>query len=102
MQILSNNTQKRILPRAFGTALLAMLVLASTLVILVQPSKITRAADSFTFTAAGDYAKTGYTTANLQDIAGSGASFNLGLGDFNYDPTGTTTDQWSTYLKSNL
>jgi hypothetical protein len=56
---------------------------------------------SFLFTAAGDYGETSYTTANLNYIAHSGASFHLGLGDFNYD-AGITPDAWSAYAKSHL
>ena len=56
---------------------------------------------SFSFTAAGDYAQTGYTSANLNYIARSGVSFHLGLGDFNYIP-GTSPDAWASYVKGNL
>src|SRR5579884_1008175 len=56
---------------------------------------------SFSFTAAGDYAQTGYTTANLNYIAHAGVSFHLGLGDFNYTP-GASPDAWASYVKGNL
>ncbi|MEO9056887.1 MAG: hypothetical protein ABI396_01795 [Ktedonobacteraceae bacterium] len=55
----------------------------------------------FSFTAAGDYGQTSYTTANLNYIARSGVNFSLGLGDFDYDPN-TTADAWSSYAKSLL
>jgi hypothetical protein len=57
---------------------------------------------SFRFTAAGDYAQTSYTAANLNYIAHSGASFHLGLGDFNYNLAGPSADSWSSYVKSSL
>lgn len=90
-----------------GTVLLIVFMLASTLLALVhthQPARATSAPGSFTFTAAGDYSQTKFTTANLQYIARSGASFNLALGDFNYVPTVTQTDaiNWSNYAKANL
>lgn len=61
-----------------------------------------RTATSFRFTAAGDYAQTSYTTANLDYIARSGARFHLALGDLNYDPTNVTATSWSSYVKSHL
>ena len=56
---------------------------------------------SFSFTAAGDYGQTSYTTANLNYIARSRVNFHLGLGDFDYDPA-TSIYAWSTYVKSHL
>lgn len=55
----------------------------------------------FTFTAAGDYGQTNYTTANLNYITHSGASFHLGLGDFDYDPSSSPA-AWAAYAKSHL
>src|SRR5437763_16435188 len=80
-----------------------LFVSVSAFFAITQHSTETSAAasSSFTFTAAGDYANTSATTANLKLIANSGAKFNLALGDFNYDPTLSAT-QWSAYLKSNL
>src|SRR5437764_15218837 len=76
-----------------GMACVALLMLTSIGLILVQTrqSDPVRAATgakgaSFTFTAAGDYDQTAATTANLHYIAQSGASFHLGLGDFDYNP----------------
>jgi hypothetical protein len=88
---------------AFRAILLIMFVSVSASFAIAQHSRETHAASSssFTFTAAGDYANTTATTANLQLIAKSGAQFNLALGDFNYDPTLSAT-RWSTYVKSNL
>jgi len=66
------------------------------------PGKPVSTASSFRFTAAGDYAQTTYTTANLEYIARSGANFHLALGDLNYDPAHVTAEQWSDYVKSHL
>lgn len=125
------NNRKRTLLRSRSflllvTVLLAVLVVGSTLLTLVlskregQARNLTSSVNkgtatqkptntptpkvipSFVFTAAGDYAQTTYTTANLNNIAKSKAAFNLGLGDFNYDPRHITSDQWSTYVKSHL
>jgi len=86
-----------------GTAFLLVLLVVSTLVALTSSSKRTtaQAASSFSFTAAGDYGQTNYTTANLKYIASSGVKFNLGLGDFSYDSS-VNADQWSSYVKSYL
>ena len=61
----------------------------------------TRAATSFRFTAAGDYGQTATTTATFTQIGSAGASFDLGLGDFNYHPQ-VSAASWSTYAKSHL
>ena len=105
----NNKQKKKILLSertfSFGNAFLVALLIASMRLVVVPVSQSTRAASSsFSFTAVGDYAQTNYTTANLQHIAESGASFHLALGDFAYvdRPTKTTTDQWSTYVKSHL
>jgi hypothetical protein len=73
---------------------------------LVKPSATskndrTKVNPDFSFTAAGDYGQTSYTTANLSYIAHSGAKFHLGLGDFDYDPS-TSANAWSAYAKSHL
>jgi hypothetical protein len=120
-----NNNHKRGLSRSRGILLLVVLVVAGTLLTLVlsnkgsqiknltskvsqaqkpasaTPSMRPKAATSFSFTAAGDYAQTNYTTDNLHYIAESKVAFNLGLGDFNYDPK-VTPGAWSTYVKSHL
>lgn len=96
------NQQKRSLLRFLSTTSISVLIIASTLVVLAHSSKPTRADSSFSFTAAGDYGQTSYTTANLNYIGGSGARFNLALGDLNYDPTHTTADAYSNYVKSHL
>ncbi|HLX55479.1 MAG TPA: hypothetical protein VKR83_00495 [Ktedonobacteraceae bacterium] len=64
-------------------------------------SKSAKPNPDFSFTAAGDYGQTSYTTANLNYIARSGVKFHLGLGDFDYDPN-TSADAWSAYAKSHL
>jgi len=71
------------------------------MLVLAPPNKPARAAASFSFTAVSDYGQTSHTTTNLNYIATSGVSFNLGLGDLNYNPN-VTTDAWSTYAKSHL
>ena len=85
---------------SLSTVLLTMLVSVSMLfaIIHVGTGAYAASSTSFTFTAVGDYAETSVTTANLKLIAGSGAKFNLALGDFNYDPTLSAT-QWSSYVK---
>ncbi len=89
---------------SLSTISLVVLIIVSTCIALtsVNKGKVVRAAGtSFTFTVAGDYAQTKHTTANLKQIAQSGANFNLGLGDFSYTST-VTADQWSTYAKGYL
>ena len=56
---------------------------------------------SFTFTAAGDYGQTNYTTQVLKYIAHSGVKFDLALGDFSYNPA-VNAAAWSAYAKSYL
>ncbi len=60
---------------------------------------------SFSFTAAGDYGQTTYTTENLEKIKqlyDSGQiSFHLALGDFSYDPN-VSAAAWSAYAKNLL
>ncbi|GAC1566267.1 MAG: hypothetical protein NVS3B14_07320 [Ktedonobacteraceae bacterium] len=86
-----------------ATLFMVALLIVSTFFTLAQRSKGTtaQAAGSFSFTAAGDYGQTSYTTANLKYIAKSGASFNLALGDFSYSSS-VKASAWSTYAKSNL
>jgi len=111
-----------------GSVLLVGLVIASTLFILtringgnatpptppsltgthlvtatqpLKPTAITMFNPDFSFTAAGDYGQTSYTTANLNYIARSGAKFHLGLGDFDYDPN-SSVHAWGAYAKSHL
>jgi hypothetical protein len=81
--------------RVVGSPALSFIVLASTLFLLTYASRPARAV-GFSFTAVGDYAETNYTTANLNYIAHSGASFNLALGDFDY--THRAAAQWSSYV----
>jgi hypothetical protein len=81
--------------RLVGSPALSFIVLASTLFLLTYTSRPARAV-GFSFTAVGDYAKTNYTTANLNYIAHSGASFNLAVGDFDY--THRAAAQWSSYV----
>jgi hypothetical protein len=92
---------------SLGMVCLVVLMLGSAGLRLIhfKRAKTVQAAggqsSSFTFTAAGDYDQTPATTANLHYIAHSGASFHLGLGDFDYNPAVSAT-QWSHYVTSSL
>jgi PKD repeat protein len=74
------------------------------LALILMPSYLSSAfggPTSFVFTASGDYGKTKATTANLQLIARSGASFNLALGDLGYLSTWAGNETaWCNYVKS--
>src|SRR6266700_1211778 len=102
-----HNNRKSNLPgflslSTLGLVCLLMLVAASTFFAAIGSRKGAQADSSFSFTAAGDYGQTNSTTANLNYIAGSGASFNLALGDLNYDPATVSADVWSSYVKGHL
>ncbi len=88
------------------TGFLITLLVASTLLVFMHANKPTLADASFSFSAAGDYGETKNTTTNLKymgNLANSGAvSFNLALGDLNYDSTTVTAEQWSNYVKGYL
>ncbi len=56
---------------------------------------------TFTFTAAGDYGANSDTTAGLNLIGSSGASFNLALGDFSYSDL-TPEAAWCDYVKAEV
>lgn len=60
---------------------------------------------SISFTMAGDYGQTNYTTANLNYIAQQyktkKINFHLALGDFSYN-TSVNAAAWSAYAKSHL
>ena len=66
-----------------------------------KPTPTAQAGISFTFTTAGDYGQTNYTTQVLKYIAHSGVKFNLALGDFSYNPA-VSAATWSAYAKSLL
>ena len=68
---------------------------------ILKPTATAKVGPDFSFTAAGDYGQTSYTTANLNYLARSGVKFHLGLGDFDYDPN-TSANAWSAYAKSHL
>ncbi len=57
-------------------------------------------ADSFVFTAAGDYGSSKATTATLDLIARSDAGFNLALGDLSY--TDAPESEWCDYVHSKV
>src|SRR5918992_5798607 len=65
-----------------------------------EDANVTEAADSFVFTAAGDYGFNKDTTATLDLIARSGASFNLALGDLSY--TDAPESDWCAYVHSRV
>jgi hypothetical protein len=91
---------------SLASVLLLALLVASAVGALAPTARRTaaRAAGSFTFTAAGDYAQTRYTSANLTFMKTSGAAFNLALGDFSYTSpvTGSVADAWSSYASGNV
>src|SRR5947209_1771867 len=107
MSTMVNNQPKSRMPRSHPvvsgfSVLLLVLIVGSAVVALAHSRKMTVAyanTPSFTFTADGDYGQASNTTANLQYIAktgangGPGASFNLGLGDFNYSYPAVTAQQ---------
>ncbi len=66
-----------------------------------KPTPTAQPDPGFTFTAAGDYGQTNYTTANLKYIAHSGVKFDLALGDFSYNPA-VNAAAWSAYAKTYL
>lgn len=66
-----------------------------------KPTATATPETSFTFTAAGDYGQTSYTTKNLKYIAQAKVNFHLALGDFSYDPN-VSAAAWSAYAKSYL
>src|SRR6266568_4541014 len=88
------------------TGFLIALLVASTLLVFMHANKPTLADVSFSFSAAGDYGETKNTTTNLKymgNLANSGAvSFNLALGDLNYDSTTVTAEQWICPIRSGM
>jgi hypothetical protein len=86
-----------------SSVFLVVLAVSSSLITLTPFNRVVHAANSssFIFTAAGDYAQTTATTANLKAIAQSGASFHLALGDID-ESKGGTSAQWSSYVTSLL
>jgi hypothetical protein len=80
------------------TIVLALLIALPSL----NGSRLTTyAATSFRLTAAGDYGQTANTTATLTQMGHVGASFNLALGDLNYNPN-VSAASWSSYALSHL
>ena len=88
---------------SLGSIFILALVIVTTFSASAQSNTGTtsQAGGSFSFTAAGDYGQTNYTTESLKYIAHSGVSFNLALGDFSYD-TSVSAAAWSAYAKSLL
>lgn len=82
------------------------MVIASTLMImlslfLVSDTSIKADVSSFTFTAVGDFGANDNTTAVLDTIAASGASFHLALGDLSYSEL-QPESSWCDYVKSHV
>ena len=108
MSNVRNSYSRRSLTRrrtiiSLGSIFILALVIATTFSASAQSNNSTtsQTGASFSFTAAGDYGQTNYTTANLKYIAHSGVSFNLALGDFSYN-TSVSAAAWSAYAKSLL
>lgn len=76
-------------------ALLPLLVVSNQSPAVVQP------AGTITFTAVGDFGATDNTTAVLDTIASSGASFHLALGDLSYGVM-RPESSWCNYVKSHV
>ncbi len=97
-------SQRSNLVRTIGTTLVGLVVVMSSvfLILHAKPSARAAAPTSFSFTSVADYGESSYTTANLNYIGKSGASFNLALGDLNYDSAHVTAAQWSSYVQSHL
>ena len=108
MSTIFNNNQERSLPLSYRiysliAVFLITLMVVGTFFALAHTSKRVKAdSSSFTFTAVGDYGQTSNTTAVLQKIGGAGQSFNLAIGDLNYDYPTVTAQQWATYALGNL
>src|SRR5712691_10843236 len=108
MRIVMKNLRKRSLTRprtiiSLGSFLIVALLLMTTFSVSAQRTGTTsHGGASFSFTAAGDYGQTNYTTANLTYIAKSGVSFDLALGDFSYNLSTVNAAAWSAYAKGLL
>jgi hypothetical protein len=63
-------------------------------------SQTAEPASSFAFIAAGDYGSSADTTATLDLMARSGASFNLALGDLSYSDA--PESEWCEYVRSRV
>ncbi|HEY8200927.1 MAG TPA: choice-of-anchor D domain-containing protein, partial [Actinomycetota bacterium] len=61
----------------------------------------TAAADSFTFTVAGDHGANDAATENLDHLAASGASFHLAIGDLSYGSFPTEAG-WCDFVQSHV
>jgi hypothetical protein len=105
-----NTQRKGSLPRRhlFSLSAIALLVLAGVLLVLPTQGRerSAQAANTFSFSVAGDYGQTKNTNATLGKIGTlaqtSAVSFNLGLGDLNYDYPTVSAQQWSTYVQGYL
>jgi hypothetical protein len=82
--------------------LLSVITLTSVAMVCCQKLKPEEASNNtFVFTAAGDYGTNNDTTASLDLIVRSGASFNLALGDLSYSST-LPGSSWCDYVKSRV
>ena len=88
--------------------LASLLIIPATLAVVTgcqgsrsEPTPPTSKSDSaFVFTAAGDYGSKEDTTATLDLVARSGASFNLALGDLSY--TDAQESDWCGYVRARV
>ena len=61
----------------------------------------TAAADSFTFTVAGDHGGNSAATEDLEHLAASGAAFHLAIGDLSYGSF-PTEEGWCDFVKGHV
>src|SRR5512147_1581375 len=88
--------------RSQRVILLSFLGILSLLFIFIALSGKAKAAPtSFVFTAGGDYSANSSTTASLNLIPTTGASFHLALGDFSYSQL-VPESAWCDYVKSHV
>ena len=87
--------------RTFSSLFFLSLLLTSWRFAAAAQPAAEAASTSFVFTAAGDYSANSFTTASLDLVPGTGASFHLGLGDFSYSQL-TPESAWCDYVKSHV
>src|SRR5919112_67492 len=83
------------------TLILSISVLFPVLILINVGSKAKAAPTSFIFAAAGDHSANSRTTASLDLLANSGASFYLALGDMSYSQL-SPESAWCDYIKSHV
>ena len=85
-------------------AIRSVLIVALLPLLLVSnqsPASIQPATDTITFTAVGDFGATNNTSAVLDTIDSSGASFHLALGDLSYGVL-RPESAWCDYVKAHV